>query len=286
MGLSVLYRLVRRALEIVGVHRMDVLAKDAEILVLRHQLAVLRRQMARPRFSWSDRALIALLARLVPKSRCSGFLITPKTILAWHRALIRRRWTYSHRPRGHPAIPADTVELVCRLARENPRWGYLRIVGELRKLGVIVSKTSVANMLRRHRFPPAPRRNGPNWTEFLRAQAKGLLAIDFFTVESVTLRRYYVLFGVEVESRMVHVLGATANPNGPWVTQAARNFSSDLDEVGRRFRFLIGDRDAKFTASFDSAFATVGIEAIKTPVRSPRAKALVSHCTSLGWLGR
>jgi putative transposase len=132
---------------------------------------------------------------------------------------VRRRWTYPHRRCGRPALVAETVELICRLARENPRWGYLRIVGELRKLGVQVSKGSVANVLRRHGLPPAPRSEGPTWTEFLRSQAKGIIATDFFTVDTVLLRRYYVLFAIEVQTRVVHVLGVTANPNGPWVTQ-------------------------------------------------------------------
>ena len=154
MALSFLYRLVRRVLEGIRVHRMDAVAKDAEILVLRHQLAIMRRQVARPRFTWTDRALVALLAHLVPKHRWAAFLVTPKTILAWHRALVRRRWTYPHRRPGRPALRAETVELICRLARENPRWGYLRIVGEPQKVGIAVSKGSVANVLRRHGLPP------------------------------------------------------------------------------------------------------------------------------------
>jgi putative transposase len=163
------------------------------------------------------------------------------------------------------------VDLICRLGRENPRWGYVRIVGELKKLGVCVSKTSVATVLRRHGLPPAPRREGPTWTQFLSAQAKGIVATDFFHVDTVLLRRYYVLFVIEVQSRVVHVLGATTNPNGPWVTQVARNFASDLEDAGRRFRFLIRDRDTKFTASFDEVFASIGVETIRTPTRSPRA---------------
>src|SRR5580704_3521559 len=146
---------------------MDPAAKDAEILVLRHQLAVLRRQVARPRFSWSDRALVALLAGLVPRERWQPLLVTPQTILGWHRSLVRRRWTYPHRRPGRPTLPEETVNLILRLARENPRWGHLRIVGELKKLGVTVSKTSVATVLRRHGLPPAPRRKGPSWTQFL-----------------------------------------------------------------------------------------------------------------------
>jgi putative transposase len=154
---------------------------------------VLRRQVARPQFTWSDRALVAALAGLVPRKRWAAFLISPETILRWHRELVRRRWTYTHRHAGRPSLPEETVELILRLARENPRWGYLRIVGELKKLGVTVSKGSVANVLRRHRLRPAPRRAGPSWTEFLRTQANGIMATDFFTVDTVLLRRYYVV---------------------------------------------------------------------------------------------
>jgi len=277
VALSFLYRLVRRVVELLGILRMEAAAKDAEILVLRHQVAVLRRQVARPRFTWSDRAVIATLAKLVPRERWVAFLVTPETILRWHRALVRRRWTYPHRRAGRPPLPDETIELIVRLARENPRWGYLRIVGELRKLGLAVSKGSVANVLRSNGRAPAPRRAGPTWTEFLRSQAKGIVATDFFTVDTVLLRRYYVLFVVEVERRVVHLLGVTANPNEPWVTQVARNFVADLEEAGQRFRFLLRDRDTKFTASFDAALSSIGIEAVKTPVRSPRANAFAER---------
>ena len=187
-------------------------------------------------------------------------------------SLVRRRWTYPHRRPGRPALPKETVELICRLARENPRWGYLRIVGELKKLGVTVSKTSVAMVLRRHGLPPAPRREGPTWSEFLSAQAKGIVATDFFHVDTVLLRRYYVLFVIELERRVVHVLGVTTNPNGPWVTQVARNFAADLEDAGRHFRFLIRDRDTKFTASFDAVFASIGIVSTFALSRSPTFK--------------
>lgn len=277
MALSFLYRFVRRAIEVVGVHRMDAAAKDAEILVLRHQLAVLERQGARPRFTWSDRALVSALARLVPRDRWTSFLVTPETILRWHRALVRRRWTYPHRNHGRPALAQETVGLIVRLARENPRWGYLRIVGELKKIGVIVSKTSVATVLRSHRLLPAPRRSGPTWSEFLRAQAKGILATDFFTVDTITLRRFYVLFVIEIDRRRVHRLGVTANPNGLWVTQVARSFASDLEESGCRFRFLIRDRDTKFTSNFDTVLTSIGIETVRTPVASPRANAFAER---------
>ena len=275
--LSFLYRLAHRAFGALKLARRDTFAKDAEILVLRHQVAVLRRQVGRARFTWSDRALIALLAGLVPRQRWTAFLVTAKTILDGHRRLLARRWTYPHRRPGRPPLGRETVELIVRLARENPRWGYLRIVGELRKLGVTVSKGSVATVLARHGLPPAPRREGPTWSQFLSAQAKGILATDFFHVDSVTLRRYYVLFVIEVDSRVVHLLGVTTNPAMAWVVQRARNFTSDLEDAGRRFRFLIRNRDTKFTASFDEVFKAIGISAIATPVRSPKANAFAER---------
>jgi hypothetical protein len=244
VALSFVYQLLRRLLGLVRAHRTDAFSKEAEILVLRHQLAVLHRQVVRPRFTWSDRALVALLAGLVPRERWRWFLVTPQTVLDWHRRLVRRHWTYPHRCPGRPRLPDETVELICRLAREDPRWGYLRIVGELKKLDVPVSKTSVAAVLRRH--GPAPRRHGPSWSEFLHAQAEVILATDFFSLDSVLLRRYYVLFVIEVQSRIVHILGVTTKPTGPWATRVARNFAAALEESGRRFRFLIRDRDTKF----------------------------------------
>jgi len=275
--LSFLYRLVRCTFGLLGLARRDAIAKDAEILVLCHQVAVLRRQVGRARFTWSDRALIALLAGLIPQERWTAFLVTPKTILGWHRRLVARHGTYPHRRPGRPSLEQETVELIVRLARENPRWGYLRIVGELRKLGITVSKGSVATVLARHGLPPAPRREGPTWSQFLSAQAKGILATDFFGVDSVTLRRYYVLFVIEVDSRVVHLLGVTANPAIAWVIQVARNFTSDLEDAGHRLRFLARDRDTKFTASFDEVFRASGIEAIRTPVRSPQANAFAER---------
>lgn len=229
--------------------------------------------MKRPRLPWSDRALISLLARLLPRSTWFSFIVTPATILSWHRRLVARRWTYPNRGPGRPPLPAGTVELVCRLARENPRWGYMRIVGELTKLGITISATSARNVLRSHGLRPAPRRSGPTWEQFIQAQAAGILATDFFSVDGVFGSRLYVLFVIEVESRVVHLLGVTKHPLDAWVTQVARNFTADLAEAGRQMRFLVRDRDTKFTRHFDAVFSAVGIETLKTPVRSPRANS-------------
>ena len=233
-------------------------AKDVEIAVLRHQLLVLRRQAARPRYTPTDRIVLATLAKLLPRDRLPIFLVTPSTLLRWHRELIRRRWTYPTRGRRRLLDP-EVVDLVLRLARENPRWGYLRIVGECRKLGVRVSATSIRTILRRHHLGPAPRRGGPSWQQFLRTQAAGTLACDFLTVETIGLTRLYVLFVIELEQRRVHLAGITAHPTGAWVTQAARNLLMDLNEHANRFRFLIRDRDGKFSAAFDAVFAAAGI---------------------------
>jgi putative transposase len=187
---------VRRVLGVVGCGPPPN-ADAVEIAVLRHQVAVLRRQVSRPRYTPADRMLLAGLARLLPRQRWAAFLVKPSTLLRWHRELIARRWTYPRTGRHQRGLDEEIVALVVRLARENPRWGYLRIVGECRNLGVRVSATSVRRILRRHGLGPAPRRGGPSWTQFLRSQASGLLAVDFFTVETVGLTRLYVLFVVE-----------------------------------------------------------------------------------------
>ena len=249
--------------------RVDV--KDVELLVLRHQLEILRRQDERPKLRPSDRVLMAAAGRVLPPARRHGLLVTPQTLLRWHRELVRRRWTYTRARPGRPSIDANTRDLVLRLARENPRWGYQRIAGELNKLGVAVSPSTVRRLLARAGLRPTPRRSGPTWREFLRAQAAGIVACDFSCVETALLRRYYVLFFIELQTRRVHLAGITANPDGSWVTQQARNLSlaGALGDV----RFLIRDRDTKFVAGFDEVFRTDGIEAILTPFRSPQANA-------------
>ncbi|WP_238430955.1 integrase core domain-containing protein [Frankia nepalensis] len=272
---TVVFLLVRRLLGAAGLGgRPD--EKDIEIAVLRHQLAVLHRQVARPRFTPSDRRLLAILARLLPRPRWSAFLVTPATLLRWHRDMVRRRWTYPPPRRGR-RLEGATVQLVLRLARENPRWGYLRIVGECRKLQVQVSATSVRTILRRHGLGPAPRRgSGPSWSQFLRAQARGVLACDFFTIDTVTLARLYVLFFVGLDRRHVWLAGVTEHPTAAWVTQQARNLTYQLGESGP-YKFLIRDRDAKFVAGFDDVFADEGIRILKTPIQAPRANAFAER---------
>jgi transposase len=277
VALSFLYRLFRRVLEVVRVHWSDTAAKDAEILVLRHQLAVLRRQVPVPASPGPTVPSSPSSPGLVPRELWGSFLVTPQTILGWHRSLVRKRWTYPHRRPGRPALPKETMELICRLARENPRWGYLRIVGELKKLGVTVSKTSVASVLRRHGLPPAPRREGPTWSEFLSAQAKGIVATDFFHVDTVLLRRYYVLFVIELERRVVHVLGVTTNPNGPWVTQVARNFAADLEDTGD----ASGSSSATGTPSSPPALTRCSPRSASRP-SAPRCARLVRTRTRSG----
>jgi hypothetical protein len=221
--------------------------KELEIVVLRQELAVLRRQAGRPQLRPSERLFLAAASRLLPRSRWASFLVTPATLLRWHRRLVGRRWTYSS-PLGRPTVGSEIRELVIRLARENPRWGYQRIAGELNGLGLRVSATTVRKILREEGVGPAGERSGFSWRAFLRQQAESMLAVDFLTVETVSLRRLYVLFFIELGSRRVHLAGCTANPTGAWVIQQARQLAWTLQEQPPRFRYLIRDRDTEVRA--------------------------------------
>jgi putative transposase len=249
--------------------------KDIEIMVLRHQVRVLERQLhARIRYRPADRAILAALSRLLCRDRWQSFLVTPDTLLRWHRKATKHKWRRWRKRRGpgRPPMVSELVDLIVRLGQENRAWGCIRIQGELRKLGIRVSASSVRRVLRRAGLGPAPR-GGQTWAEFLRSRANVVLATDFFTVDTVSLKQLYVLFVIELSTRQVHILGVNDHPTGVFVTQVARNFVADLGDRGRSITFLIRDRDTKFTTSFDEVFRSEGIRVIKTPVRAPRANA-------------
>ena len=251
-------------------------SKDAELLVLRHENTVLRRQVARVRYDAADRVWLACLARLVPRRRWAEiFSVTPATVLAWHRRLVARTWNYHDRRRpGRKPTAVATKTLIVRLARENPVWGHRRIQGELARLGYQIAASTVWEILTAAGIDPVPRRAGPTWRQFLATQAHGIIACDFFTVDTVLLRRVYVLVFIEHGTRRLHVAGITAHPTGAWVAQAARNLAFDLGSRLADLRFLIRDRDTKFTAAFDAVFAAEGVRIILGPPQAPRANAI------------
>ena len=248
---------------------------EVENAVLRHQLRVLRRSVNRPPLTRCDRVLLAAASGLLPRERWAMFLVSPQTLLRWHRELVRKKWTFRRRSTGRPPLDPAVHALVVRLARENPKWGCVRIQGELRKLGVRVGATTIRSLLRRAGLGPAPRRGGPSWAEFLRAQAGGIVACDFFTVETMWLRTLYVLFFIEHGTRRVRLAGVTAHPDGTWMRQQARNLA--VDEQLENVRFLIHDRDAKFSGPVDEILREEGVRVIRTPVRAPRANAIAER---------
>jgi len=277
MILSFGYAILRQVLQLLIQGIRGDRAKDVEILVLRHQIAVLRRQVKRLDLEPVDRVMLAALSRLLPRTRWPAFFVTPATLLRWHRDLLARRWTYPRRRPGRPPITAQVRALVLRLAADNPTWGHRRIQGELAGLGYQVAASTVWTILHAAGVDPAPRRAGPTWTQFLATQAKGILACDFLHIDTIGLTRIYVLFLIEVATRRVHILGATPHPTGDWVAQQARNLVIDLGERIGQFRFLIRDRDSKYTSAFDTVFISGGIRILRTPPQAPRANAFAER---------
>ena len=277
MAFRLAYLVLVRVLSWLALLARSNAAKDLEILTLRHEVAVLRRTNSRPPLSWLDRAVLSALGRQLPARLRQVRLVSPRTLLRWHAQLVARRWTYPRRQPGRPPTPQPIRALALRIARENPRWGYRRIQGELVGLGHAVAASTVWKILNSAGLDPAPRRSGPTWRQFLSAQAEAILAVDFAYVDTVFLRRLYVLVVVEHGRRRGHIVGITAHPTGVWVTQQARNLLMDLDDRADRFRFLVRDRDSKFTDAFDAVFAGADIRIIRTPIRAPRANAIAER---------
>jgi putative transposase len=285
MCLRLVFLLVTRIAAWLRLSRREEAWKTAEILLLRHQLAVLqRRQPRRPKLNWADRALIAALLSVMPKARRHGLrlLVTPETILRWHRDIVRRNWAArSMRGKtGRPATRRNIQVLVRRLARENPGWGYRRIHGELAGLGVKVAASTVWEILKTSGIDPAQRQTGPTWSQFLRSQAGAILASDFFTADLLDGTQAYVLAVIEHASRRIRILGVTQHPTGEWTTQQARNLLMDLGEQAHRVKFMIRDRGSNFTAAFDAVLADAGIRTVLCNVQTPRMNAIAER-----WIG-
>ena len=276
MIFSGVYLLARCLLRCLMVRGRRELSKDAELLVLRHENAVLRRQIGRVRYQQGDRMWLAALSRLIPRHRWGEvFAVTPATLLAWHRRLVAGKWDYASRRRpGRPSTAAAIRKLVIRIATDNPTWGHRRVQGELIKLGHQIAASTVWQILHDAGINPAPRRVGPTWRQFLTTQARSILAADFVHVDTVLLRRIYALIVIEHDTRRAHLAGVTAHPDGSWTTQAARNFLMDLGQRAACIKFLIRDRAGQFTESFDAVFAADSIRIVLSPPQAPRANAV------------
>ena len=259
-----IYSLVRLAINLVALRRTSDAERDLEILALRHQVAVLRRHVKRPELLPADRLILSAVGLRLPPGR---LMFSPATLLRWHQEPVRRHWSaFRSRPRcGRPPISDELRQLILRVARENPRWGDRRIQGELLKLGYRVSATTIREILRRHRVPPSPRREGPTWPEFLRAHAGAVLACDFFTVDTVLLKTLYVLVFLEIHSRRILHASCTAHPNSAWVTQQARNLTWELGRLEGPVQLFIHDRDRKFVDDFDHVLRAEGAGSCSRP---------------------
>jgi putative transposase len=271
-----IYRFLTTLLSWLALSARSSASKNAEILVLRHEVAVLRRGNPKPRIDWADRALLAALARILPTALRAHRIVTPATLLAWHRRMVTKKWTQPRAP-GRPPLAGELADLIVQLAKDNPRWGVVRIQGELRRLGHRIGASTIRKILRSHRIPP-PTARDDRWRTFLRAHAKTILAVDFFHIDcAVSLTRLYVAFVIEHHTRHVHLLGITRFPTAAWATQLARELTADLAEAGRGFTHLIRDRDSKFTAAFDAVFTACGIEVVATAPQAPRMNAIAER---------
>jgi putative transposase len=286
VGLKLIFLIVSRAVSVLRLSCRESWWKDAEILMLRHQLSVALRERPRThsQLTWPDRAWLALLAGTLPTERLAAMrlIVTPGTILRWHRGIVRRRWARRsrHGRSGRPPVRRKIRSAVLRLARENESWGYRRIHGELAGLGVTVAPSTVWEILKSAGIDPAPRRDGPGWAEFLRSQAQGILALDFFTADLLNGAKVHVLAVIEHGTRRVRVLGATEHPVQSWVVQQARNLLMDLEDAGTRVKFVLHDRDASFTAAFDAIFQAADIRVIRSAVQAPRMNSIMER-----WIG-
>jgi putative transposase len=267
---SLARHLVRRLLRLAD---RDAVIREllAEIIVLRKKNAILARTNPRPKLRRKDRILLAALSGALPRCRWGAFGFTPKTLLRWHRELVAAKWTFKHKRMGRPPIDPQLRDLIISMAKNSSDWGCYRVKGELRGLGIEVGVTTIRRILRRAGVPPAPRRDGPTWSEFLRSQADVILACDFFSVETVFLRTLYVLVFLEIGSRRLRVSVSTEHPDGAFCTQQARNLS--MEKGLPNAAFLIRDRDSKYTRSFDDVFRAEGVRVIKTPIQAPNANA-------------
>jgi transposase len=285
MCLRFVFLLITRVASWLRLSRREEAWQTAEILILRHQLAVVQqRQPRRPNVNWADRALLVTLLGVIPKARRQGLrlLVTPDTILRWHRDIVRRRWAArSMRGKsGRPATRRNISALVLRLARENPEWGYRRIHGELAGLGVKIAASTVWEILKKAGIDRAPRRTGSTWSQFLRSQAEAILACDFFTADLLDGTQAYVLAVIEHATRRIRILGVTLHPSGEWTAQQARNLIMDLGEQAHQIKFMIRDRGSNFTAAFDMVLAEAGIRTVLCNVRTPRMNAIAER-----WIG-
>jgi transposase len=285
MCLRFVFLLITRVAAWLRLSQREETWQTAEILILRHQFAVLqKRQPRRPNLNWADRALLAALLGVIPKARRQGLrlLVSPDTILRWHRDIVRRRWAArSMRGKtGRPTTRRNITALVLRLARENPEWGYRRIHGELAGLGVKVAASTVWEILKKAGIDPAPRRSGHAWPQFLRSQAEAILACDFFTADLLNGTQAYVLAVIEHATRRIRILGVTLYPTGEWTVQQARNLLMDLGEQAHQIKFMIRDRGSNYTAAFDAVLADAGIRTVLCNIQTPRMNAIVER-----WIG-